>query len=534
MPSLSSQDKTNITSYMIDVKLPDVLEESLRAKQANFSIQQTISAVSGIFAGIPGLQPFAAGGFLIGGGVSLLMSLFTAAEIDTIRGQANETYWLEVKRQLQCALPDSYTDTAWLRDRMARAVENVVPFNGRDIKLSTQANNVVAQAIRSFEPQAFDIILNNAKTCWQGDENGLRACDPACLPTLALVPHDVTDSPLGYSYQISANTWLIGSNQSGIFSWRAPYADQCYRIDGNTLVEPVGGGNTPFTYITVIKCDGTTEILYNLTDLSGKCFHEIDIASNTPFSLYLTISECSGQPATNHPAAIVRFGTNQQIALEGQTATVPVKLFSTNPLTSPVTVDVTLEGISTAIVDSDFTFQSPTQITFPAGSIPGASQNVSIPITSDAPIEDVERIVLRLANPTGGALIAEPSVHVVAVQDVPVTWCVRLDLVQSAYGEYLSGNVSHGPSGYAGTGTLRFELDAAYKITAWAAAWNGGSATASRINANGSIGASIAFNQNFDPPINARGWVAQLDGLTMTAIAVAGIGPKPPLPDCPN
>jgi hypothetical protein len=72
------------------------------------------------------------------------MSLFTGNEIDTIRSQADNVYWLEVKRQIHCALPDSYTDAAWLRERLARSIENIVPFNNRSsLKLRTQANAVV-------------------------------------------------------------------------------------------------------------------------------------------------------------------------------------------------------------------------------------------------------------------------------------------------------------------------------------------------------------------------------------------------------
>jgi hypothetical protein len=220
MPNLSLQDKTNIASYMTDILFPDLLEESLLAKQANLSEQQTTSAILGIVASVPGLQPLATGGFLIGGGIALLMSLFTAAEIDTIRGQANETYWLEVKRQLQCALPDSYTDIAWLRDRIARAVENVVP-----------------QASRIIEPQVFNVTLNYAKTCWQGNENGLRACDEACIPQYAPVPFDFYNTGLlAGAEQITSQVWRLSVNTPTIpgsvyqGAWRLPFAEDCRKV----------------------------------------------------------------------------------------------------------------------------------------------------------------------------------------------------------------------------------------------------------------------------------------------------------------
>jgi hypothetical protein len=148
MANLTSQDKVNISTFLAEVLLADLLDEALRSKQNQLSDQQTLSFVASLFASIPNLGAFLAVP-VTASGIAFLMGLFTGNEVETIRSQADNVYWLEVKRQLHCTLPNSYTDPAWLRDRLARSIENIVPFNNRSsLKLRTQANAVVAQALR--------------------------------------------------------------------------------------------------------------------------------------------------------------------------------------------------------------------------------------------------------------------------------------------------------------------------------------------------------------------------------------------------
>jgi hypothetical protein len=451
MPNLSLQDKTNIASYMTDILFPDLLEESLLAKQANLSEQQTTSAILGIVASVPGLQPLATGGFLIGGGIALLMSLFTAAEIDTIRGQANETYWLEVKRQLQCALPDSYTDIAWLRDRIARAVENVVPFNGRDIKVRTQANKVLAQAIRIIEPQVFNVTLNYAKTCWQGNENGLRACDEACIPQYAPVPFDFYNTGLlAGAEQITSQVWRLSVNTPTIpgsvyqGAWRLPFAEDCRKVVSVlTVLPPVAPNQMPLAYLT--GCSGSepnTRFAQNLEQMTDQCFNTLRIESQQPFDLYVTIDDCAAAITPTPP--VVRFSTNAQTLLEGQSAVARVALFTDQPLAESVTVNLAVDPLSTATLDSDFTM-SATAVTFNAGESSGATRDVTINALSDSVDEGNENVVFTLANPTGGAQIGLPNTHVLTITN---QWEHVFDFTQGQQGWDLLNVFSYSPGTY--------------------------------------------------------------------------------------
>jgi hypothetical protein len=191
MPSLTSQDKVNISDYMSSILLRDLFDEALIPRQGTLANEQTAAGIAGILAGIPGFGTVVVSVLISASAIALLRSIVTATSIDTIRNQEDESYWLEVKRQIHCTLLDSYTDPAWLRERLARSIENIVPFNNRSsLKLRTQANAVVAQALRTLEPAAFETALDYAKTCWNGNTNGIQVCDDACIPNLALIPVD--------------------------------------------------------------------------------------------------------------------------------------------------------------------------------------------------------------------------------------------------------------------------------------------------------------------------------------------------------
>lgn len=74
----------------------------------------------------------------------------------------------------------------------------------------------------------------------------------------------------------------------------------------------------------------------------------------------------------------------------------------TNPASTATSVDINVTG-GIATAGADYTFNSPTTITFPANS--SANQTISIPVIDDALIEGAENIQFTLSNPTNGAII---------------------------------------------------------------------------------------------------------------------------------
>jgi hypothetical protein len=95
---------------------------------------------------------------------------------------------------------------------------------------------------------------------------------------------------------------------------------------------------------------------------------------------------------------------------------VTVRLETVPPLTGALSVSYASQnGSGTA--GADYTAVSG-NMTFPVGSVNGASQTVAIPIAKDRLLENAETFQLTLSGPTGGTL-GSPSTHIVTITDVP-------------------------------------------------------------------------------------------------------------------
>lgn len=102
------------------------------------------------------------------------------------------------------------------------------------------------------------------------------------------------------------------------------------------------------------------------------------------------------------------------VTVDESAGTLTVDVLISNEDTNPTSVDVVL-GTSTATLTNDFTYTSPTTVTFPASS--NATQSVTVTIVDDVDIESSEDIVLELQNVTNsGAIGANPS-HTISITD---------------------------------------------------------------------------------------------------------------------
>ena len=93
------------------------------------------------------------------------------------------------------------------------------------------------------------------------------------------------------------------------------------------------------------------------------------------------------------------------------TYTFTVSLAPAATTASTVQVGFTPTG-STATAGTDFTFASPTTVTFPAGS---TSQTVTLTVTGDTPPEADETVVLSLTNPSTGNSVGAPTAHTLTI-----------------------------------------------------------------------------------------------------------------------
>ncbi|MFT5126610.1 MAG: fimbrial isopeptide formation D2 family protein, partial [Rhodothermales bacterium] len=138
----------------------------------------------------------------------------------------------------------------------------------------------------------------------------------------------------------------------------------------------------------------------------------------------------------NDVNATVQFqnGTSS-IAETAGTHTIVVGLTSTAALPSNMTVDITDLLTGSATSGTDYTaLGALITLTFPAGSVTGATQTFNITILDDLISEGNETIDLRLSNPTSGLLLSATTNHVVTITDNEVAG-VYFDVGTSAIGE---------------------------------------------------------------------------------------------------
>lgn len=98
---------------------------------------------------------------------------------------------------------------------------------------------------------------------------------------------------------------------------------------------------------------------------------------------------------------VISFTTTAATCLESA-GTFNLTFSITNPASTATSVDVSVNG-GNATAGSDYTFNSPTTVTFPANST--SNQTISIPVIDDALVEGPENIQFILSNPTNGASI---------------------------------------------------------------------------------------------------------------------------------
>lgn len=104
-------------------------------------------------------------------------------------------------------------------------------------------------------------------------------------------------------------------------------------------------------------------------------------------------------------------GSGVSVDENAGTLTITLDIMDANA--NATAVDVSVDAASTAMSGMDFTFTSPTTVTFAAGS--SMSQTISLPIIDDMMTEGAETIVLTLGNPTNSATLGAATTYTVTI-----------------------------------------------------------------------------------------------------------------------
>jgi plastocyanin len=111
------------------------------------------------------------------------------------------------------------------------------------------------------------------------------------------------------------------------------------------------------------------------------------------------------------------------MTVDENVGTVNIDLMIINADANATSIDVSVGAASTATNGADYTFTSPTTVTFAGGS--SANQMISVPITDDMLMEGTETIVLTLSNPTNSATLGTATTYTITIN--------ASDAVVSAY-----------------------------------------------------------------------------------------------------
>ena len=115
------------------------------------------------------------------------------------------------------------------------------------------------------------------------------------------------------------------------------------------------------------------------------------------------------------PGPVFSFAAPSGTIIEGNsgTSTYTFTLSLAPAATTATTVQVALNAASsTATAGTDFTFASPTTVTFPAGS---TSQTVTLTVAGDTQPEADETVVLTLSSPSTGNSVGSPGTHTLTI-----------------------------------------------------------------------------------------------------------------------
>ncbi len=150
--------------------------------------------------------------------------------------------------------------------------------------------------------------------------------------------------------------------------------------------------------------------LASLLDLIGQSFQAFAIRSATAFEVRTTVTMC--------PDATISFVAASSTTQEGTTHTVVVRLsLSIGSTPQEIRVPIVVTGGS-ATSGSDYTLQT-TEVVFLVYSVDGTTQNVSLTIAEDAPVEPAETIILGFGTITGPAAPGATASHTVTIEADP-------------------------------------------------------------------------------------------------------------------
>lgn len=187
-----------------------------------------------------------------------------------------------------------------------------------------------------------------------------------------------------------------------------------YTLGSSSVTFPVG------------SVDGATQTLL-LTIVDDSLFEgneTVEITLNGATNASVGTAATFTYTINEDETALVSFGSaSSSVDEDDGTATIPVVLnltwtsASAGSLQDAGSFRVTDEGTGSATAGTDYTFTQ-TDVTFTAGSVDDATQNVTVTITNDSEAESAETVELDLDGLSGIVDVISPTDHTLTINNV--------------------------------------------------------------------------------------------------------------------
>lgn len=254
--------RCNTASMLIDVTLPDGAEEILSAREAeqgNASFKSTIASIAASLAALAGSSFTIPAALLLSwAGAEAFASRYPLIDPAAARTQIDNAYWLDVKRQIYCSMPEDGVLTPQALQGMSNlySLDNIP---GKEL-----INALVSQILRSMSRETSE-YASVFGAVYDGDNNG---CDDCLSPSGLVAVY--TDSQL---ISIGTNQWKLKVDVGPYYvgAYRLPYTSSCARIRIDNIVTAPSTSDTPI--VRLGRCGSNEGVfLSELEALDDQCF----------------------------------------------------------------------------------------------------------------------------------------------------------------------------------------------------------------------------------------------------------------------
>lgn len=272
--------RCNVAALLTEITFPNAMDRVLSLRDNVSSIGSLISGLVSVAASFFALFPVTEPVVIpLLGGTTVTATATTLLILDTgaTRNEIDNAYWLAVKQQFFCVIPDDGILTRQILNSMANSLNN--------IPNKPLANELLAALIRGFSDTAAQ-YASAIGAAYSGNNEGCDDCS-------ALI---VGRTEYSQAISLENNRWKLKVNSRpneylfyrGVYD--IGYNNKCYSIQIDEIInEPEFTGSPS---LRLRRCGQTNDELYPIIQsLNHQCISRFEIISIQPFEFNITLND---------------------------------------------------------------------------------------------------------------------------------------------------------------------------------------------------------------------------------------------------